>query len=116
MISATAEKIYVKDTLTERKLAGVIRKTKSGIVFRKNVVRAKHYMRILEGYGIQKEIFERYLRGRKGRIEIKETDTGRFLVASIDTWSAHSRTGNYGGGKQIFLSERFMHGSDNFSR
>ena len=73
-------------------------------------------MRLVEGYGIQKEVFDEYLRGKKGRIAFKEIDTGRFLIASINTWTEHSKAGNYGDGKQIFLSERYMHGSQDFNR
>ena len=108
--------IYIKDDKGFKKMVGTLEKTAKGIVFRKSVVRSKHYMRVIGGYGIQKEIFDKYLRGNKGRIIIQESDTGKFLVASINTWTEHSRSGNYGDGKQIFLAERFMHGSENFDR
>ena len=108
-------KLYIFDPVRGKRFVGSLYKRK-GLVFRKNVKYAKHYMKIVKGYGIQKEIFDKYLRGKKGVIQIKETDTGKFLVASISTWTKHSRTGNYGDGKQIFLSRRFMHNADSFNR
>jgi len=87
-----------------------------GRIFYKPVERKKHFMRIVSGYGIQKEVFDEYLRGRKGRVFIHEKDTGKWLIASIKTWTHHSSTQNFGDGKQIFLSERFMHNAENFDR
>lgn len=84
--------------------------------FDKHVERSKHYMKRVKGYGIQKEVFDEYLRGRKGIIRIHEKDTGKWLIASIKTWTDHNHTANYGGGKQVFLSCRFMHGVDDFDR
>ena len=108
--------IYIPDPLRGQKLVGRLFKRKSGLLFRKNVKRNKHFMDIMSGYGIQKAVFDEYLRGKKGVIQIKETDTGKFLVASIKTWTENSKSGNYGDGAQIFLSERFMHNADNFNR
>lgn len=108
--------IYLEDPIKGKVKVGSLKTTPSGLLFRKNVMRAKHYMRLVEGYGLQKEIFDKFLRGKKGRIAIKEMDTGKFLIASVNTWEEHSKAGNYGDGKQIFLSERYMHGSQNFNR
>lgn len=116
MKTEVIKEIYLDDPIKGRVNVGSLRKTKSGLFFKKNVVRSKHYMRIVQGYGMQKEIFDQYLRGKKGRIAIKEVDTGKFLIASINTWGKHSKSGNYGDGKQIFLAERYMHGSDIFDR
>ncbi len=117
----TAQKIYIDDPERGKggRFVGILKETPSGLVLRKNVIREKHLMGIHFGepmYGIQKEVFDKYLRGKRGRIEIKELDTGRFLVASIETWTNHSSAKNYGYGKQVFLPVRFMHGADNFSR
>ena len=113
--------IKIKDDKGYLRTVGYLRLGKKGRVFFKPVTRMKngrpyHYLKVVKGYGIQKEVFDKYLRGRKGRIIIKEKDTGRFLVASIKTWTEHSSTANFGAGKQVFLSERFMHGSENFDR
>jgi hypothetical protein len=108
-------KLYYTDPIKGPLKVGSLYKKPTGLVFRKNVTRSKHYFKVVKGYGIQKEIFDKYLRGKKGVIQIKE-DTGKFLVASIDTWTEHSKSGNYGDGKQIFLSERFMHNGQDFNR
>jgi hypothetical protein len=108
--------IKIQDEKGFNKKIGSLELTKGGRVYRKAVEREKHFMRICQGYGIQKEIFDKYLRGKKGRIIIYEKDTGHTLVASVETWTEHSRAGNYGDGKQIFLAERFMHGAEDFDR
>ena len=108
--------IYIEDPIKGQKKVGSLRKGKSGLVFRKNVRRDRHFMKIVQGYAIQKEVFDEYLRGKRGVIQIKELDTRKFLVASIKTWTKHSKTGNYGDGVQIFLGEKFMHGAENFDR
>lgn len=108
--------IQIKDNKGFNKTIGYLQLTKTGRTFYKPVIRAKHFMRVLSGYGIQKEVFDKYLRGKKGRIMIKEKDTGKVLVASIKTWTEHSSSANFGDGKQIFLSERFCHNANNFDR
>jgi len=108
--------IKIRDPKGFLKTGGYLSLKKTGRSFYKPVNRAKHYMNIVKGYGIQKELFDKYLRGKKGVIKIHEKDTGRWLIASVKTWTEHSRAGNYGDGKQIFLSERFMHNSDDFDR
>ena len=91
---------------------GYLLPKKEGRIFLKEVERAKHFMRILEGYGIQKEVYDTYLRGKRGKVVIEENDTGKFLCADISTWQEHSSAQNYGDGKQIFLSERYMNHYD----
>jgi len=77
----------------------------------------KHYFDLVKGYSIQKDVFDKYLRGKKGRIGFMELDTGNFLVASIDTWMDNaSYPSNWGDGKQVALSEKFMHNSDLLDR
>lgn len=104
--------ITIKDSKGIVRKVGKLFITKSGRIYFKRVNRKKHYMRIVQGYGIQKEVFEKYLRGRKGSVVINETDTGDKLVASIKTWIEHSSAANYGDGKQIFLSEKYMEKSN----
>ena len=110
--------IEINDPRGYRKVmkVGNLELGRKGRTYLKNVERNKHFMRIVGGYGIQKEVFDKYLRGKKGRVIIHEKDTGKWLVASIETWTKHSHSGNYGDGKQIFLAERFMHNSENFDR
>jgi len=103
---------YYRGSLT----VGYLQLSPKGRVFYKPVKRIKHFMRVVDGYGIQKAVFDEYLRGRKGRVIVHEKDTGKYLVASIKTWTLHSSNQNFGDGKQIFLSERFMHNSEKFDR
>lgn len=110
------KKLFISDPVRGQRFVGTLKKGNTGLIFRKDVLRKKHYMDVVKGYGVQKTIFDRYLRGKKGVIQIKELDTGRFLVASIDTWLKHSKSGNYGDGKQIFLSRKFMHNAEDFNR
>lgn len=86
------------------------------VTFTKTVDSTRHKMRIFDGYGIQKDVYDKHLRGKQGRIIIKERDTGKVLVASIKTWAEHHSGQNFGDGKQIFLSTKYMHNSDNFDR
>lgn len=95
-------------------LVGRLWLSPKGRLFKKWVKRSRHYMDVVKGYGIDKSVFDKHLRGRKGRVMIIETDTGRVLVASIKTWTDHSSAANYGDAKQIFLSEKYMHGSELF--
>lgn len=87
---------------------GQLEKNDMGIIFTKKVKRSKHFMRRVSGYGIQKEAFDQYLRGKLGVIEIVETDTKKTLVASIGVWEEHGSHQNFGFGRQVFLSEKYM--------
>ncbi len=111
------KKLYIKDPIRGKRFIGTLKKGSKGLIFRKDVDSTKHLLRVAgNSYGIQRSIFNRYLRGKKGVIQIKELDTGKFLVASIKTWTEHSHSGNYGAGRQILLSRRFMHNSKDFDR
>lgn len=73
----------------------------------KNVNPAKHLMRMLDGYGIQYEAFVKLREKGIKKIIIKET-TGNQWEASLDTWNEHSSTQDFGSGKQVFLSLKYM--------
>lgn len=100
--------IYITDPKGFKKKIGSLFITRKGRIFAKTVERKKHFMRVVNGYGIQKEAFDKYLRGRKGGILIFEKDTGTKFFADIDTWTEKSHSANYGDGKQIFLSVKYM--------
>lgn len=110
------KKIKIKDPRGFVRTVGTLDKKPKFRVFDKQVYRDRHYMNIVEGYGIQKEVFDKYLRGRKGIVRVHEKDTGNWLVASIKTWTDLNHTANYGDGKQVFLSCKYMHNSDDFDR
>ena len=101
-------KITVRAPYYTITIGELIRAEDGSLVFTKNVQRKKHFMKVLSGYGIQKEPYDQYLRGKKGRIDIIEKDTGKTLTASISTWDEHSSYQNYGSGRQVFLSEKYM--------
>ena len=110
-------KIYTYSSQKGRDiLVGELTKKNKKITFTKSVDSRKHKMRIFSGYGIQKDVYDKYLRGKEGRIVFKEKDTGKYLVASIKTWGEHHSGQNFGDGKQIFLSTKFMHNSKDFNR
>lgn len=108
------EDIYFTAPHNNRKVkVGTLVQLADGIAFIKKVTRSRHFMRVIQGYGIQKQVFDNHLRGKKGYIFIIEDDTGKKLRASIKNWTNNSSTQNYGDGKQIFLSEKFMEKEDN---
>lgn len=78
-----------------------------GNIFFKQVERAKHYMRVLSGYGIQKEAYDKIKQKIKWII-IFEKDTNNRLLSKIEDWKEHSSAQNYGSGRQVFLSEKYM--------
>lgn len=113
-------KIYLKDPrgIRGNLHVGNLEKKNGKILFKKNVDKSKHYMRIVKGYGIDKTVFDKFIRGSKGRIMLRENDKGKitYLVASIKTWTDHSSNQNFGDGKQVFLSRKYMHNAENFNR
>jgi hypothetical protein len=81
--------------------------TKIGDVYFKNVS-SKHFMRVVNGYGIQYDVIREMKNSGVKRIEILEDDTGKKWVASMIDWDTHSKTADYGHGKQVFLSLKYM--------
>ena len=80
-------------------------------VYFKKVDSTIHKMRVLDGYGIQKEVFDEFLKGHKtdnDKIIIDETDTGVRYKAPIRIWEEHGVYRNYGEEKQIFVSVKFF--------
>lgn len=70
------------------------------------------------GYGIQKEVFDE--NGKKYDLQeifrkhpeleilIKDPQEGEVWTSNAKTWLDHQHAGNYGYGKQIFLSVDYM--------
>ena len=77
-----------------------------------------HFMRIVGGYGIQREVFDE--KGREHNlaeifrkrpdIKVKITDLEReaIYVSTAKDWTTHFHKGNYGDGTQMFLSVNYM--------
>ena len=69
-------------------------------------VEAKHFMRVMQGYGIQEQAFQILLEEDCKRIIIK-TATDEY-IAPIKTWIEHGKIADYSAGKQRFVSLKFM--------
>jgi len=76
-------------------------------------VEAKHFMRVLQGYGIQEVAFQEILSRGAKYIILKETHTDKRWKADVETWKMHSKVADYGHGKQRFLSLKYMHDRKN---
>lgn len=74
----------------------------------KEVDSLKHFMHIVDGYGIQKEVAE--MAKEKGimNVLIKETNTGINWKSALADWFDHGKLADYGNGKQYFLSLKYM--------
>lgn len=77
------------------------------VVFIKHVNRDKHFMRVVGGYGIQEEVFNEHLRGKNGIIKIIEDKKSAYEIP-IWRWENNSKTADYGFGRQVFLSTKYM--------
>lgn len=97
-------KFYTFDTKKQRKVKiGDIQ----GTALFKTVDPSKHFMRVVDGYGIQYNAFIQLEDKGVKSIIIKET-TGNQWEADLETWKNHSLTADYGSGKQVFLSMKYM--------
>lgn len=76
-------------------------------IFQKFVNPRKHFFRMYMGYGIQKEVFDKLLKNRKGRVIINEKG-GKTFESSIKEWEKRGIEGDWGDGEQVFLPIRFM--------
>jgi hypothetical protein len=85
--------------------------TKIGDVFFKTV-EAKHFMRVVGGYGFQYDAFAMFEQEGIKKIEILEHHTGITWVTVPKEWFEHGKIADYGRGKQIFLSLKYMHKKD----
>ena len=71
-------------------------------------VEQKHFMRVVQGYGIQESCFEQLLGHKVSRVILIEKETGHAYTSRITDWVLHGKVADYGHGKQRFLSLRFM--------
>jgi len=77
-----------------------------GDTFVKNVT-AKHYMRIFDGYGIQKTILENLQKKGINKILIK-TSNNRQLETTVNNWIENGIERDLGHGRQIFLPIKYI--------
>lgn len=76
-------------------------------IFTKKVIPTKHFMRVCDGYGISYEAFINIKAKGCKYIVIKEKG-GSNWKSDLKTWEKHNHTADYGSGKQVFLSLKFM--------
>ncbi len=74
----------------------------------KHVNNAKHFMRRVDGYGIQYSAFAEMQSKEIKYVIIKEDDTGKNWKSTVADWIAHGSTADFGWGKQQFLSLKYM--------
>lgn len=79
-----------------------------GSTFSKDVTKSKHFMRVVDGYGIQESVFYALRKHRVASITITEQDTGTVYTSILDDWEEHGKVADYGAGKQRFLSVSYM--------
>ena len=80
---------------------------KIGDVFFKTV-EAKHFMRVVGGYGLQYDAFSNFTANGINHIYVYERHTGNVWQARVADWVGHGHIADYGRGKQIFLSLKYM--------
>ena len=71
-------------------------------------VEAQHFMKVVQGYGIQEVAFQSMAEVGITKIVIKEHHTDMRWEADLQTWLKHGRVADYGHGKQRFLSMKYL--------
>jgi hypothetical protein len=65
--------------------------------------KTKNYMIVMDGYGIQEDVFPKLLELQVEDIKILETDTRKIYLASLAKWMLNGIVRDFGHGKQRFL-------------
>lgn len=71
-------------------------------------VNSKHFMRVVNGYGIQEIAFEKVVEIGIKHITLVVDSTDVTWDSTIGDWKEHGKVADYGHGKQRFLSMRYM--------
>ncbi len=97
-------KIYTKDpTKGHEVLVGEFDKASNTLTIIKDP--KVHYMRVVQGYGIQADVYIKCI-PRDLDIVIKTPD--KTYRSNIKDWVEHGKTADYGHGPQRFLSLKYM--------
>lgn len=97
-------KLYAFDSGRGRKvLVGQV--IGNALLLRKN---AEQRMKKFDAYGIDERAFNEAKKAGIVEIRIHRLDNDQRLKASIETWETKSKTMDYGHGKQLFLSIKYM--------
>lgn len=68
----------------------------------------KHFMRVVNGYGIQEISLEKAIAMGVKKIVLNVINTQMSWEASVDDWLKHGKVKDYGNGKQRFLSMKYL--------
>ncbi len=79
--------------------------------FIRHVNSKKHFMKIVDGYGIQETAFDELRKREIKNILIEEEDTKTSWTSKVDDWKNNGKVADYGNGEQRFLSMKYMFGS-----
>jgi hypothetical protein len=71
-------------------------------------VDSRHFMRILDGYGMQEPAFQELIENNVKWVVERVDPTGDMWRSSISDWIEHGKVMDYGHGKQRFLSMKYM--------
>lgn len=71
-------------------------------------VEQRHFMRIMNGYGIQEEAYKKCIDLGVKEIVLKELQNNRLLTSKMSDWLEHGIVRDFGSGEQRFLSIKFM--------
>lgn len=72
-------------------------------------VSSKHFMRVVNGYGIQEEAFGKVIERGINHISLIVDTTDVSWNSTIKDWKEYGKVADYGHGKQRFLSMKYMH-------
>ena len=70
-------------------------------------VKAKNFMRVVNGYGLQYDAYIEFESAGIIKIVVLE-ENGNSWMSNTKTWLEHGKIADYGRGKQIFLSMKYM--------
>lgn len=82
--------------------------TFDGTTFTRHVT-PRHFMRVVGGYGINEDAFQKILEYGCKTVIIDETATHNQWKSDINDWLDHCTIADYGSGKQRFLGLKYMH-------
>jgi len=98
-------KIYSTDI---KKNKVILCGTFEGDTFTRHVT-PKHYMRVVGGYGINEDAFQKIMEYKCKKVIIEDITTGQKWESTIEDWLEHCTIADYGSGKQRFLGLKYMH-------
>lgn len=71
-------------------------------------VSTRHFMRLVDGYGIQENAFVEAVSKGVTKVEMYVKETKDTWTSPVQAWLDHGKVADYGFGKQRFLSLKYM--------